>query len=155
LIRKIGASNQSSFYGQQAVPLNFSKIRVGVKNLEDATLELGDYKKINPKCANKADVLRAINNKDIYTMREISNFFFDTSGIYSRLCRYLAYLYRYDWMVTPQTDSVIGKEKKSGVKKDKIIDGFYKTLNFLDKFEVKKFFGEVALKVIKSGCYYG
>ena len=29
-------------------------------------------------------------------MREISNFYFETSGIYSRLCKYMAYMYRYD-----------------------------------------------------------
>jgi len=43
----------------------------------------------------------AINTGDINRMREISNFFYKTSGIYSRLCRYMAYLYKYDWFITP------------------------------------------------------
>jgi len=34
-------------------------------------------------------------------MIEISNFFYRTSGIYARLCRYMAYLYKYDWFITP------------------------------------------------------
>jgi len=34
-------------------------------------------------------------------MIDISNFFYKTSGIYSRLCRYMAYLYKYDWFITP------------------------------------------------------
>ena len=71
-------------------------------------------------------------------MREISNFFFKTSGIYSRLCRYMAYLYRYDWMITPYNSD--------SMKDDKVLEGFDKALLFLDNFEVKKFFGEVALK---------
>ena len=38
---------------------------------------------------------------------------------------------------------------------DKILDSFYKAVNYLDNFHPKKFFGEVALKVIRNGCYYG
>jgi hypothetical protein len=74
---------------------------MGIKKLSDATLDLGEFKKVNSRLADKAVVLRAINNGDIDTMREISNFFYKTSGIYSRLCRYMAFMYRYDWMITP------------------------------------------------------
>jgi hypothetical protein len=49
-------------------------------------------------------VLNAIEQGDIEKMREISNFFYKTSGIYARLCRYMAYLYKYDWYVTPFID---------------------------------------------------
>lgn len=41
-------------------------------------------------------------------MREISNFFYRTSGIYSRLCRYMAYLYKYDWFITPYINGCEG-----------------------------------------------
>lgn len=130
--------------------VDFSKIKVGLKTLQDAVVDLNNYKKLNPRLGDKEEVLRAINNSDYDTMRDISNFFYKTSGIYSRLCRYMAYLYRYDWMVTPYVNSPSDK-----VKSEKILDGFNKTLTFLDNFEVKKFFGEVALKVIRNGCYYG
>lgn len=127
---------------------DFSKIKIGAKTLDDATIELSQLEKINPRLANKKDVLDAINNSDYGKMREISNFFYKTSGIYSRLCRYMAYLYRYDWMITPYINS-------ENIKEEKILNVFHKALNFLDDFEVKKFFGEVALKVIRNGCYYG
>ena len=80
-----------------------------------------------------------------------SNFFFKTSGIYSRLCKYMANLYRYDWMITPY----INEEKETEKVDDKVLQNFYKVLLYLDNFEVKRFFGEVALKVIRNGCYYG
>jgi len=35
------------------VPIDFSKIRVGVKTLSDATLKLGDLYRINPVLADK------------------------------------------------------------------------------------------------------
>lgn len=129
-------------------PIDFSKIKVGAQTLDDAVLELGSYKKINPNLGDKKEVLAAINQSNYDKMRDISNFFYRTSGIYSRLCRYMAYLYRYDWMITPYINSDSAKEEK-------ILDGFNKALLYLDNFEVKKFFGDVALKVIRNGCYYG
>lgn len=130
---------------------DFSKIKVGVKTLEDALVEnVGIYKKVNSHLANKETVLRAINDLDYNLMREISDFFFKTSGIYSRLVRYMAYLYRYDWMLTPYVN--VDREK---VDSEKVLETFYKALSYIDNFEVKRFCGEAALKVIKDGCYYG
>ena len=56
--------------------VNFDKIKVGAKVLDDATFNLGDLKKINPRLADKKSVLEAINNYDLETMREISDFFY-------------------------------------------------------------------------------
>ena len=126
----------------------FSKIRIGVKNLDDAILDLGDYKKINPRLANKQTVLKAIDDGDLKTMREISDFFYKTSGIYSRLLRYLAFMYRYDWYITPYTYD-------KDANNDKMLKGFYNALALLDSFNVKKVLGEIALTTLKHGCYYG
>ena len=134
--------------GQPFNAVDFSKIKVGIKTLEDAVINLSDLKKINPRLADKKEVLRAIHDGDILMMREISNFFFKTSGIYSRLCKYMANLYRYDWMITPYVLA-------DNIKPDKVSEGFFKALTYLDNFEVKRFFGEVALKVLRYGCYYG
>ena len=129
------------------IPIDFSKIRVGVKSLSDAVLRLGDLRKINPLLADKEQVLRAIHYGDLEKMRDISNYFYKVSGIYQRLCRYMAYMYRYDWLVTPYYSD--------NIKPNKLLEGFNQVLSYLDKFEAKKFFGEVALKVVKNGCYYG
>jgi hypothetical protein len=60
----------------------------------------------------------------------------------------MAYMYRYDWLVTPYINS-------DAVKEEKVLEGFNKTLQYLDNFGVKQFCGEAALKVIRDGCYYG
>lgn len=83
-------------FEDEFVPTDFSKIKIGVKTLDDAVLNLGSFKKVNAKLGDKKNVLQAIANNKIEDMREISNFFYRTSGIYNRLCRYLAYMYRYD-----------------------------------------------------------
>lgn len=126
--------------------VDYSKLRVGLKQLEDAVYELNEFKRINPRYGDKKFVLDAINSCRYDTLRDISNFFFKTSGIYKRLCKYMAYLYKYDYIVTPY----IGTEKK----KENIIKTFNQVLSFLDEFNVKKIFGEIALKVMRYGCYY-
>lgn len=129
-------------------PVDFNKIKIGAKNLDDAIFKLGDFNKANPRLADKATVLRAIDEYDLKTMREISNFFYKTSGIYARILRYMAFMYRYDWFLTPY----VNEEK---AKKEKVLEGFYKGLSILDNFSVKKTLGEIALKVLQNGCYYG
>ena len=165
--------------------LDFSKIKVGTKTLEDAVLTIGEYRRTNPVLGDKKEVLRAINMKDIERMREISDFFYRTSGIYSRLCRYMAYLYKYDWFITPYIDNCEGlldqnsngfadlaapvdeetgepivsqptqEDKKRDKNRKKQFNNFFKVLRYFEVFQVKRFFGEVALKVIRHGCYYG
>ena len=52
-------------------------------------------------------------------------------------------------MVTPYINDEKAKTEKEA------LENFYKVLNFLDNFQIKRFFGEVALKIIRNGCYYG
>ena len=123
-----------------APAVDYSKIKVGAKTLDDAIFKLGDLKRANPSLADKATVLRAINDYDLKTMREISNFFYKTSGIYARILRYMAFMYRYDWFLTPY----VNDEK---AKKEKVLEGFHQGLSTLDNFGVKKTLGEIALKL--------
>ena len=101
-------------------------------------------------------------------MREISNFFYRTSGIYSRLCRYMARLYKYDWFITPYignceglintvatTEQMQAKKEEELETRKKVFLNFFKVLRFFEDFEIKKFCGEVALKVVRHGAYYG
>lgn len=142
-------TNHTQPSGYTGLPIvDFNKIRVGAKILDDAILKLGDYKNINPRLADKPTVLRAISSGDIPLMREISDFFYKTSGIYSRILRYMAFMYRYDWMVTPY----VNDEK---VKNEKLLEGFHKSLQTLDNYGVKKNLGEIALKILRYGVYYG
>ena len=142
-------TNQSQPSGYTGLPItDFSKIKVGAKILDDAILRLGDYKKVNPRLADKPTILKAISTGDIPLMREISDFFYKTSGIYSRILRYMAFMYRYDWMVTPYVNS-------ENVDNKKLLAGFSKSLKILDTYGVKKNFGEIALKILRYGVYYG
>ena len=128
--------------------LEFGKIKVGKKTLEDAALDLGALKQANKNYGNKAAVLKALANKDIATLREISNYYYRTNGIYFRICNYFAQMYRYDWYIV---DEVYDDK----VDKEKINKEFRKALNFLDNSYIRKTCMDIALAVIKNGAYYG
>ena len=140
--------------------VDFSKIRVGAKTLTDATINY-PLQKVNPAFSDKEYVLRAIDKRDCETVKRISRFFYDTSGIYARLCRYLAFLFRYDWYVVPYINGgdtyPVDGDKGDIAAKDvnKILDAFFKVLKYLDNFRAKYVLGDIALKVVRDGCYYG
>ena len=130
--------------------LDFNRIKVGIKKLDDAVLDLGSFKKIFPRLpyGQKHLIYKAIAENDVELLRIISNFFYKTSGIYSRTCNYFAFLYRYDWYITAEINDDTAKE-------DKILKDFYKLLNYFDNSYIKKICGDIALSVIKNGAYYG
>lgn len=89
----------------------------------------------------------AIVRRDYRKMRMISDFFYAASGIYQTVCNYFAFLYRYDWYVYPEN-------VKESAKPEKVIEEYTKILTYLDGSYIKKLCGEIALKVVKYGCYY-
>jgi hypothetical protein len=130
-------------------PIDYGKIKVGTKTLDDAVLNLGSMPKIRHDFGNKAFILQAISERNLPLIREISNYFYNTNGIYSKVCDYFAYLYRYDWYITPE----IKDESEKSFEKA-LID-FNNILGYLDNSHVKKVCGDIASDVVKNGAYYG
>lgn len=129
-------------------PVDYGRMKVGTKTLDDAVLDLGSIKKASRNNINKAVVLKALYENDIPKLREISDYFYKTSGIYSRTCNYFAFLYRYDWYVIPEIYD-------ESVKEEKVLKEYNQVLRYLDNSHIKKICGEIALEVIKRGAYYG
>lgn len=130
-------------------PIDYGKIKVGTKTLDDAVLNLGSMPKIRHDFGNKTFILQAISERNLPLIREISNYFYNTNGIYSKVCDYFAYLYRYDWYITPE----IKDESEKSFEKA-LID-FNNILGYLDNSHVKKVCGDIASEVVKNGAYYG
>lgn len=128
--------------------LDYNQIRIGRSVLKDDAFIDIDYLKPKQRRMKRSDIERAINYQDLNKIRDISLYFYYSNGIYERLCRYMAYLYRYDWYITP-----IKYDDK--IRDIKVLEGWYKASKFLDNSKLKKVFGEIALKVIRDGCYYG
>ena len=52
-------------HNEKYTPIDFSKIKVGVKMLDDAVLSLGQYKRMNSKLGDKKEILQAMNSGDL------------------------------------------------------------------------------------------
>lgn len=141
--------NASEYYSD-AIPTEYKKIKVGVKNLDDAVLNLGSIKSSLPGrgYANKKTILTALADNNLEELRNISNFYYNISGMYQRVCNYFAFLYRYDWYVVPD---IYGDD----IKEEKVLKDFAKVLDYLDNSNIRKICGDIALSVIKDGAYYG
>ena len=126
----------------------YAKMKVGSSTLENAILNLGSLKETEKNYSNKNFILKALADKDLVTLRKISKYFYRTSGIYARACNYFANMYRYDWYVVPEV-----YDKKA--KEDKITKDFFELLHYLDDSSIKQTCGDIALKVIVDGAYYG
>ena len=128
----------------------FKKIKVGVKTLDDAVLNLGSLKSSLPtnNYTRKGYIYKALADNDVKELRNISNFYYNLNGMYQKVCNYLAFLYRYDWYVVPEIYD-------NNAKEEKIMKDFNRILNFLDNSYIKKTCGDIALEVVKNGVYYG
>ena len=136
-------------YAGDPAPMEYSRsIKIGKQTLQDAILDLGYLKKVNSKLGNKHLILKALWERDLDTLREISNYFYRTNGIYFRAVNSFATLFRYDWYITPD----ITDEK---ISEDKILTDYTRTLNFLDESEISKNCSEMALEVLINGAFYG
>ena len=126
----------------------YGKIKIGVKQLEDAVFELGTLKIPKLPYCTKEEIMKAIVTRDYKKIKLISDFFYAASGIYQSVCNYFAFLYRYDWYI-------YAENVKDSANTDKIIEEYTKLLTYLDGTYIKKICGDIALKVIKYGAYYG
>ena len=128
--------------------LNYGKIKVSSKTLENAILNLGSLKSGNKKYTNKEQIVKALATNDLVFLREVSNYFYRVSGIYQKVCNYFASMYRYDWYIVPEVYD-------QNVKEEKVVADFVKILNYLDNSYIKKTCADIALNVVRDGVYYG
>ena len=148
-------NRQQQFTSQTVRPhIDFNKIVVGNKEIDNAILELGVIKKANPNLADEGRILKAIANEDVDYLRQVSEYFFRASGIYSRFITYLSGIYLYDWFLVPHLhnkDEILEKKKTA----DKLKEQYHLAVERLENFEAKKVFPEITQKVLIQGVYYG
>lgn len=129
----------------------YASLRAGLRNIEDAVIDIGTYKKVNSNYGDKKYVLEQLAKGNTAELRRISDFYYNSNGIYRRACQLLAILYKYDWYVTPFYEGISWGDKQE----PKLLTDVAKVLNYFDNSEIKRTFGNIALKVIRQGAYYG
>ena len=128
--------------------VDYGKIKINTKTLDDAVLNLGSIQNITRGQINKGIIYRALMDNDIVKLREISDYFYKTNGIYKNVCNYAATMYRFDWYVVPEVYD-------EQVKNEKVLMDFHKILTYLDNSYIAKTCTDIALEVVKNGAYYG
>ena len=123
----------------------YASLRAGLRNIEDAVIDIGTYKKVNSNYGDKKYVLEQLANGNTAELRRISDFYYNSNGIYRRACQLLAILYKYDWYVTPFYEGISWGDKQE----PKLLTDVAKVLNYFDNSEIKRTFGNIALKVIR------
>lgn len=127
---------------------DYNKLKVGLKTVQDAVLELGTLKDGRREFFNKKDIMRALADRDLRALRAISNYFYRTNGIYQKVVDYYATMYRFDWYIVPDI-------LDDTIKEEKVLKEFVKILDYLDNSYIKKLCSDIALKVIRDGAYFG
>lgn len=83
---------------QQTPSTDFSKLKIGGKTIPADVSINTDYvaKKASKKILEKEKIEKALIQGDVKTLRLVSKVYYEISGIYKRLCRYMASLFKYD-----------------------------------------------------------
>ena len=62
---------------------SYAKLKIGSKAYEDAIIDFAAYEKMRKRFFhNKEAIIRALAENDVEALREASNYFYRTSGIY-------------------------------------------------------------------------
>lgn len=101
---------------------------------------------------DKESIARAIDQKDVASLRGYSQYFFHASGEYRRLVEYLAKLLTFDYVIAPIPASRTKKSSAAGTKSEKALDII---LSYTANSYVKETAHKIALAVIKDGAFYG
>jgi hypothetical protein len=96
---------------------HFNRMRINRRTIDNVLMQLGALENTKNYRKGKNEILRALGDGDINSLRSVSQYFFRTNGIYTRACNYLAQMYRYDWYIVPEV-----YDKKT--KEDKIMSEF-------------------------------
>lgn len=120
------------------------------KDTGKGVLSLGYLSKKSASSQFSAEQIeRALNNNDLTFLRNASDFFYQTNGIYSRLVRYASSLLTFDYMLYP----ILPPGKKPS--KSKVDKAFGEALDLIEGLNVKRTSREIAHSVVRRGVYYG
>lgn len=90
----------------------------------------------------------ALDQNDVATLRSLSRYFWNTSGIYRRIVLNFANLLTFDYVMVPKVTA-----------EDYASSAFFKAkedvTNYLSSNNVKEISREIALAVVREGSYYG
>lgn len=112
------------------------------------------YDKIDTDFARMSNdrLVNICRGKDLSQKRALSRYFFETNGMYNRAVRYLADIYKFDFMLYPNLD--LEKEIQDA-EQEKILKRFNEVLEHFDNSAIQLLCRKWAAQVCLDGAYYG
>lgn len=115
------------------------------------------FKKLSGKYSSKAvrrysadEIMRIVEEGDPVERAELSNFFFQTDGLYKRIIIHYATFLTYSWILVPYK-----KSRKFEISDKKIADAYYRAADFCTTFQIERKCATFARDVLVKGAYYG
>ena len=135
---------------RQMTSLDFGKLVRGISVADNAVLELDKFKrsKYRTTYVDKDSITRALEEGDTVFLRNLSNYFYSISGIYSRFIEYLAGILTYSWYAYPY----MLKDKYSSKN---VIKDMNNILSYLDNLSIPSIFYDISTTIIRDGVFYG
>ena len=138
-------------------PMDFGLLKVRKMTIKPAEAII--YKE-DSKGRNSVDWTRQTHDKmiettkgtDLKQIRSLSKYFFQTNGVYARAVRYLADIYKYDFLLYPNLDLDLEMTDEFS---DKILKKFNVLLEHFDNSAIQLMCRKWANAVCIEGCYYG
>lgn len=138
-------------------PMDFGLLKVRKMTIKPAEAII--YKE-DAKGRNSVDWTRQTHDKmiettkgtDLKQIRSLSKYFFQTNGVYARAVRYLADIYKYDFLLYPNLDLDLEMTDEFS---DKILKKFNVLLEHFDNSAIQLMCRKWANTVCIEGCYYG
>lgn len=138
-------------------PMDFGLLKVRKMTIKPAEAII--YKE-DTKGRNAVDWTRQTHDKmievtkgtDLKQIRSLSKYFFQTNGVYARAVRYLADIYKYDFLLYPNLDLDLEMTDEFS---DKVLKKFNVLLEHFDNSAIQLMCRKWANTVCIEGCYYG
>lgn len=138
-------------YKQQRIDQFSNAFKKMIATSEDA------FQKTNNKTTKRR--ARDFTREDINTIvREgtpveraaLSQYFFETNGLYKRIILHYATFLTYSWVIVPYL-----KRKNDKITNKKIADAYYSSTDFCTNFQIERKCAIFAKEVLVKGAYYG
>ena len=134
----------STDFGYSMPTLATRKLRNGLEGMSKYSRLSKSSKEI------KESITLSIEQKNLFSMRAISNYFYNLSGVYARGLHYLADMPTYSYMITPNINSF-----DESINKREIQKNLDRALVFCNTLDIQQTFSKISLQSLIDGAWYG
>ena len=140
------------------IPRDFSNFKKSLTNI--ASVSLNEYnngrygKKVigtakQRKTSEEIDEILLKNSED--ELRQLSRLYWNLSGLYSRLIKYMATMLTYDVLIIPKMRPAKGK----AADKDRVLNTLTDASYFIDNLNIEQELPRIFTTMLIDGVYYG